>query len=527
METELDPLVAAYIQEERLSGRAPGTTALLRAANIDIDPRNKSEQFEWAWRRRAGLAPAITIWAEGILPVDAERWISVERIDTDHRRSGQPWHASEVPRAQRRSSILREAFQEQLPLLAFLQINRYSNSQLVFEDKTSEVAVRVRDRTSWYVAAIQEDNLAVLVRGREPWTPIQEQIAAAEALWRADPRRDGDATGLRGAFDPLTAPIIFVNIGWMRRYQGPAEDDQIMADNFGYFAVEGNPPTAAHEQWNFAPTDGMVYGYVPRSTPINISRLGASGEAQSAEGVLVVFMSRDPAEDLLKVVGWYRDATVYRKESFTHQRGDLSVSTSITARAAEATVLPVADRRIVIPTAQREAGGVGQSPIWYGTDHSAKVRDVRDLVAQYELQGATRAPAVGHPGRAPRQPDLETRLKVEKAAMDMAMAYFDSAKDVSKDAKGWDIEALDSHGTIYVEVKGLSGNVVSVELTPNEYDKMGKHRERYVLFVVTGALTMARRSRSFRFVTSADAWLSAEGERLVITQVIAARASVI
>lgn len=517
MQSELQAPVEEVIENLRLAGRSRGITETLRLANVDVS--NKGEQFEWAWRRR-GMTSAITIWGETVLAVDSTRWLSVEHIDTPHRRSGKPWLQLERPRAERRFAITREAYRDRAPLLGFLQINRWSLADLVIHDRTSEVAVRVQDRIPWHVAAIDESRkLAVMVRGETPWEATSDQIDAALALHK--PRGSAPTPPQPPTFDVMTAPVLMVNIAWMLRYNGPAPDDPVVADNFRYFWGEGHPPSDAHEQWQFADTDGQVYGYVPRSPQIGITRLGAEPGEDRALGVLVVFFSRDPAENLLKVIGWYENATVHRREVFTHDRGTLTVMSGITAPASTAVVLPVADRRIVIPTAKRAKGGVGQSPLWYAEEHPDKVAEVRSFIAGYRRHVAA-APLHGR-GRSPRQPDVETRLKVEKAAMDLAMAYFDDAVDVSKEAKGWDIEARDSLGQILVEVKGLSGHNLCVELTPNEFAMMGEHKERYILFVVTSALTQSRLGRVFRFEPVLGGWTSGQGDQLAIAPIIGAR----
>lgn len=518
MQTELQPPVDAYIENLRLAGRSRGITETLKLANVDVS--SKGEQFEWAWRRR-GMTSAITIWGETVLAIDATRWLSVEQIDTPNRRSGKPWLQLERPRAERRFAITREALRDRAPLLGFLQINRWSLADLVIHDRTSEVSVRVQDRISWHVARIDEDRkLAVMVRGDTPWEPTDDQVEAALALYK--PRTNAPSPPPPPpTFDVMTAPVLLVNIAWMLRYNGPAPDDPVVADNFRYFWGEGHPPSDAHEQWQFADTDGQVYGYVPRSPQIGITRIGAEPGEDRAQGVLVVFFSRDPAENVLKVVGWYENATVHRREVFTHDRGTLTVKSGITAPATTAVVLPVADRRIVIPTAKRAPGGVGQSPLWYAEEHPDKVAEVREFIASYRhVPGRTQPPGQG---RSPRQPDVETRLKVEKAAMDLAMAYFDDAVDVSKEAKGWDIEARDSLGQVLVEVKGLSGHTLCVELTPNEFAKMGEHKDRYILFIVTGALTQSRIGRVFRFEPTLAAWRSGQGDQLAIAPITGAR----
>lgn len=518
---EVDPQVAAWMEQERLSGRAKGVTETLKLAGVDLADR--LEQFEWAWRRR-GMPSVMTIWAEDILAVDDRRWLVAEPLGLGTRRSGKPWKAVEKPRDERRSQILRECFRTKAPLLGVVQTNRWSSRELIHEDQTSHVSVRLRDSTPWHVVQLGTDNVAVLVRGEQPWIPTPSQVEAARSRWR---REHVLQTASPKTAPPagLGEPFLAVNIGWMRRYQGASLDDPIAADNFAYFTRHGHALSEAHEQWNFADTDGDVYAYVPRSSSIAIERLGAQPGADAVDGVLVAFVARDPAEDELKVVGWYRNATVNRKEVYSHMRGELKVGSSIRAAAEDAFVLPVADRTIVIPTAQSTPGGVGQSPLWYATEHPAKVAEIRAMVASYAAGGRVVSGKSSGGGR-PRQPDVATRLAVEAASMQLALAYFDDAVDVSSKAKGWDVEARDHLGELMIEVKGLSGQTVSVELTPNEYEKMNALRDRYVLFVVTRALTQNPLARVFRYHASTGRWRTAAGELLALTELVAARAQI-
>lgn len=516
--------VADYLESERLAGRAPGATKLLTQAHIDADT-DKTERFHWAWARK-GMNPVITLWIEWIDIDRHGRWLTVEHIDTNHRVGGQAWGPLEQPRADRRFQILRTAYQSKTPLLAMLQTNKKTINQIL-ANEVSAVDTRVKDSVTWHVVALDEErHTATLVRGEAPWIPEPGDVENALRRWAAN-RAPAPTPAPAIPTAPSEPPILFINIGWARAYQGQDPNDPIAVDNFGYFNAQGNLSSKAHEQWNFADTNGAVFGYVTRSSEIAVARLGAAPGQSSVAGVLVVFIARDPAENVLKVVGWYENATVHRKEAFSHQRGDLTVGSSITARTEDAFVLPVADRRVEIPTSKRLEGGIGQSPLWYGDAHPDKLREVRELVAHY------RALRKGYPsvkpGRSPRQPDLETRLAVEKASMDMALAYFDKARDVSKECKGWDIEALDARGVIYIEVKGLSGPSVNVELTPNEYLKMGEHKDRYVLFVVTSALTQSRRGRAFRWqqdpTSGLDIWSTAQGEVIKIEPLTGARCS--
>ena len=105
--------------------------------------------------------------------------------------------------------------------------------------------------------------------------------------------------------------------------------------------------------------------------------------------------------------------------------------------------------------------------------------------------------------------------------MDWAMAYFDKARNVASLKRGWDIEAASALGTLLIEVKGLAGPRLVIELTPNEYEMMGKHKERYVLFVLTSALSHRPLARIFRYEApvrgrSEAQWLSERGDVLDI-----------
>jgi hypothetical protein len=314
--------------------------------------------------------------------------------------------------------------------------------------------------------------------------------------------------------------VVFINIGWMKKYRGPSPDDTLLAKNFGYFKQDPTNKAVGHEQWNFLGKSGQVYGYVPRSAGINISKLGAARNQDTITGVLVVFVARDPAAKELKVVGWYKNATVARKAVFQRSFGQTKIEAPIAAQESDAYVLPVAKRALSIPTSKRELGGVGQSPIWYAEQHPELVQQVQTLVEENSKRDRGSKKAT----RPPHNTDPKTRLAVEKVAMDWALRYFDDAKDVSRECKGWDVEAITDSEEIYIEVKGISGASVSFELTPNEYNKMILHKERYLLFVVTKALTNQAKAQTFRYdpAAEADTWVSESGVKLSVQERVGA-----
>jgi hypothetical protein len=80
------------------------------------------------------------------------------------------------------------------------------------------------------------------------------------------------------------------------------------------------------------------------------------------------------------------------------------------------------------------------------------------------------------------------------------------------------LEASTAGETLLVEVKGLSGSSINVELTPNELKKMTdtKHRPHYVVYIVTGCLTKEAVARSFRYIDATRRWEAEDGRVLKI-----------
>lgn len=102
--------------------------------------------------------------------------------------------------------------------------------------------------------------------------------------------------------------LVLFNIGWMKHYRGQTPSDGIF--NGGSYVAEYD---TGHEVRNFEPANGRCYGYVraPRGK-INMLRLGARADAECADNVTVVFTATPPGQGGSVVVGWYRNAQVWR-----------------------------------------------------------------------------------------------------------------------------------------------------------------------------------------------------------------------
>ncbi|MGV0977649.1 protein NO VEIN domain-containing protein [Empedobacter falsenii] len=92
-----------------------------------------------------------------------------------------------------------------------------------------------------------------------------------------------------------------------------------------------------------------------------------------------------------------------------------------------------------------------------------------------------------------RQVDVLKKQQVEISAIETTIKYFEGLDYIviskEKDNVGWDLEATNISETLLLEVKGLSGNISSIELTPNEYKNLKEKQKYYKVCIVTNALT--------------------------------------
>src|SRR5579872_6420614 len=115
--------------------------------------------------------------------------------------------------------------------------------------------------------------------------------------------------------------MLFCNIGWMSRYRGlEHQPDKIVGG--GQYVREND---AGAEVCNFLPCDdGYVYGHVETykgnwedktgiDREIKLQHLGATGAAPFVDGIDVIWTATHPLEKQRRIVGWYKNARVYRK----------------------------------------------------------------------------------------------------------------------------------------------------------------------------------------------------------------------
>jgi len=125
-----------------------------------------------------------------------------------------------------------------------------------------------------------------------------------------------------------------------------------------------------------------------------------------------------------------------------------------------------------------------------------------------------------------RQADPFKKQQVEISAVETTIKHYESLDYIvisrEKDNIGWDLEATNISETLLIEVKGLSGNITSIELTPNEYKNSIEKKFNYRLCIVKNALTNPL-LEIFSFNELLDCWTNELNEKLSIEEKTAAR----
>jgi uncharacterized protein DUF3883 len=321
-----------------------------------------------------------------------------------------------------------------------------------------------------------------------------------------------------------TMPLLFLNVGEMSKYEGLSGD-----------TISGGGKNVSlygfgHEIFNFKPYKRKMYGYgrAPHNT-IRIEKLGATKEDQRVPGVTVVWVARS------HIVGWYTNATVYRHpqapppESERVFKGK-PIDYNVTAQKFKR--IDRDDRWMPVPRAKERRHAMGRN-LWYAEGPSnasfrKKVERYIHADGNFSATFTTRRAVKARGGSGtPRQPDIDKKQRVERVAMHLSKRHFAALNyritPVHKDNLGWDMEARKAGVTLRVEVKGLSGRDLCVEVTPNEYAMMRKHKHAYRICIATNCLSKRRALSVFAFSEELGKWTDEDDRPLQLKIIESAR----
>lgn len=311
----------------------------------------------------------------------------------------------------------------------------------------------------------------------------------------------------------ITKRVLFARVGWMRWYKGVQADDPRPIGGGAY-----NETELGHEAFNFLPLENRYLGYFqPQLQPqerqaanpssIHLERIEPAFAGSKLEHVLVIFVARNPDEGGQYIVGWYRDATVYRYEqpSSLKAREEIGYFLETAAVDDRGMLLPLGRRTFQIPGTVK--GGFGQANICYTHDdhgnlknNSAWMVDAVEFAESYKHENAAINPEsatdqdiadvveASIEGGAGYQSNPLIRKAIEKYAMDWAERQLHEKKLKPKDkhkTESYDFLCSSRGKDLFVEVKGTQSDGTCISLTPNEV----AHAKKYpnsALFIVYG-----------------------------------------
>lgn len=320
--------------------------------------------------------------------------------------------------------------------------------------------------------------------------------------------------------------MLICNVAWMKHYQGITETDYPV--NGGEYIKKNG---YGHEVINFARNGQFVYGYVQaKNATINIDRIGGAGQ-DYVDNVLVVWRARSIAGAV--VIGWYKNARVYRNEQPGNSRRAFSYQDKvhhpgylIRAKANDSFLIPPQNRIFPVPVTHKGFGS--QTFVSFLEKETTEVNDYKrkliDFIERAE-NGNYSSPIKGRRGHI----DTETKSKIEKIAIDTTVEfYIDRGYDVAtveRDNVGYDLLVSKGAQALHVEVKGTSVGTesdVNVLLTPNEYKVSKRSKSLYRICIVLNTLSTPE-LYEFCWDKEMECWFSEQSlSSLVIAESISA-----
>lgn len=309
--------------------------------------------------------------------------------------------------------------------------------------------------------------------------------------------------------------IVFLKITWMRSYKGLRNDSSFGGGEFIKLHGWG------HELFNFAPKNGKCFGNKSGGKSININKLGADEQDDRIKNVTVVFTAPNKHGGVY-MVGWYKNATLFRnsqKQTRTFRGEKLEYFAE--CKENDAILLSEDERILPIPTGKN---GMGQANVWYAENRKEFLKKVRDYI--FKGINPIAKKKASRRGR-PFQVDSIKRKKIENAAIRHIYNYYDDLgyriKSVEDENFGWDLEATKGKITLLLEVKGLSGSEINLELTANEYTQLKRYKKYFRLCVVTSALTKPQKY-IFSYSDTEDIWNDVtQNKKLAFNEITSAK----
>lgn len=155
--------------------------------------------------------------------------------------------------------------------------------------------------------------------------------------------------------------ILFCRTGWNKKYNGDLTNDPLI--NGGSY----NKEKVGYEAYNFKKFAGKYYGFIEPMGSIHLEKI--SSEAKKSDylnGVLVIWFATKPKTGGQYIVGWYKNATVYR------QKLNIPNTEIFKERLEKGLNLYniESDNAFLLDESMRnfKIKGAGQNPLWYQSE---------------------------------------------------------------------------------------------------------------------------------------------------------------
>lgn len=306
----------------------------------------------------------------------------------------------------------------------------------------------------------------------------------------------------------MTQRVLFARVGWMLWYRGVQADDPKPIGGGAY-----NKDAVGHEAFNFLAAGKRYLGYFqPQLQPkerrdvypstIHLEKIEPGFRGDKLEHVLVILIAKNPDEGGQHIVGWYRDATVYRHEQSSSLKARQQFGYFLETAIEDAVLVPKRRRSFLVPGRK---GGFGQANICYRYDGRGNVKqdalwmaDAVDYVTSYNHENAANSPesATDQDIADVVEASIESGAgyqgnpRVRKAIEDYAMRWAErrlrelglNPRDRHK-TESYDFLCTSEGADLFVEVKGTQADGTCVFLTPNEVAHAKAHPNS-ALFIV-------------------------------------------